>query len=66
METGPGEGVVKEEKFPHSRKPSYRQVYGKFVISEGNTSRRKKTKTPQNTCLTSTAEKKTFLRKALT
>ena len=24
METRPGEGVVKEEKFPHSRKPSHR------------------------------------------
>ena len=30
METCPGEAVVKEEKFPHSRKPSHRWVCGKF------------------------------------
>jgi len=26
----PGEGVVQEEKFPHSRKSSHRQVCGEF------------------------------------
>ena len=26
----PREGVVKEEKFPHTRKPSHWQVYGEF------------------------------------
>ena len=36
METRPGEGVVKEEKFPNSRKPSHRRVCGSFGISEGN------------------------------
>ena len=30
METCPGEGVLKEEKFPHSRKPSHRRVCGDF------------------------------------
>jgi len=30
METHPGEGVMKEEKFSHSRKPSHRHVYGEF------------------------------------
>ena len=30
METYPGKGVVKEEEFPHSRKPSHRQVCEEF------------------------------------
>ena len=30
METCPGEGVVKEEKFPNSRKPSYQWLCGEF------------------------------------
>ena len=30
METHPGEGVIKEEKFPNTRKPSHRQVCGEF------------------------------------
>ena len=30
METHPGEGVMKEEKFPNSRKPSHQRVCGKF------------------------------------
>ena len=30
METHPGEGVVKVEKFPNTRKPSHRQVCGEF------------------------------------
>ena len=29
-ETRPREGVVKEEKFPNTRKPSHRQVCGEF------------------------------------
>ena len=29
-ETHPGEGVVKEEKFPNNRKPSHWQVCGEF------------------------------------
>ena len=30
METHPGEGLVKEEKFPNTRKPSHWQVCGEF------------------------------------
>ena len=30
METHPGEGGMKEEKFPHSRKCSHRWVCGEF------------------------------------
>ena len=41
METFPGKGVLKEEKFPNTRKPSHRQVCGEFGISEGNITGRK-------------------------
>ena len=30
METHPGEGVVKEEKFPNNRKPAHWRVCGEF------------------------------------
>ena len=30
MATRPGEGVLKEEKFPNTRKPSHRRVCGEF------------------------------------
>ena len=30
METHPSEGVVKEEKFPNTRKPSHQRVCGEF------------------------------------
>jgi len=40
METHPREGVVKEGKFPSTRKPSHQQVSGEG-ISEGNITRRK-------------------------
>ena len=30
METHPGERVMKEEKYPNSRKPSHPRVYGEF------------------------------------
>ena len=56
METRPGEGVVKEEKFPHHRKPSHRHVCGEFWNLRGNiTGRGRKKKKTQNTCLTATA-----------
>ena len=42
METCPGEGVVKEEKFPNTRKPSHPRVCGSFGVSESNIARRKK------------------------
>ena len=44
METCPGDGVVKEEKFPHSRKPLTGGSVGSFGISEGNITGRKKKK----------------------
>ena len=36
METRPGEGAVKEEKFANARKPSLADLLGSFGISEGN------------------------------
>ena len=30
METHPGEGVVKEEKIPNTRKPSHQRISGEF------------------------------------
>ena len=53
METCPRKGVVKEEKFPHSRKPSYRRVCGEFWNLRGQQTGREKKKT-QNTHLTTT------------
>ena len=54
-ETRPGEGVVKEEKFPNTRKPSHWQVCGEFWNLRGqhNQEERKK-KNPQFTHLTTT------------
>jgi len=42
METHPREGVVKEERFRNTRKPSHWWVCEGFGISEGNITRRKK------------------------
>ena len=54
---------MKEEKFPHSRKSSHRRVCGEFwnLRRQHNWEEKK----IQNTSLTATAEKKTFLQKAL-
>ena len=49
METPPREGVVKEEKFPNTRKLSHQWVCGEFWISEGNITRRKKKTTTNPT-----------------
>ena len=57
METCPGEGVVKEEKFPHSRKPLTGGSVGSFGISEGNITGRKK-KIPQSMHPTTTSADK--------
>ena len=46
METCPGDGVMKEEKFPHSRKPLTGGSVGSFGISEGNITGREKKKNP--------------------
>ena len=54
METHPGEGVMKEQ-FPNSRKPSHWQICGEFWNSKSNiTGWKKKKKTPQKRCLTTT------------
>ena len=57
METHPGEGVVKEEKFLNTRKPSHWRVCGDFWNLRGqhNGAKKKKKKKTQNMCLTSTA-----------
>ena len=55
--THPREGVVKEQKFPNTRKPSRQQVCGSFGISEGNITGREKRKNPQNMRLTATASR---------
>ena len=44
METCSGEGVVKEEKFPNSRKPSHWQVCGEFWNLRGQHNRQEKKK----------------------
>ena len=58
METCPGEGVMKEEKFPNSRKPSHRWVCGEFWNLRGQHNwegkKKNKQKSPQNMCLTTT------------
>ena len=51
---------MKEEKLPHSRKPSHRWVCGEFWNLRGQHNQekeKKKKKTPQNTCLTATASR---------
>lgn len=58
METRPGEGVVKEEKFTNSRKPLISGSVGSFEVSEGNITRRRRKKPPQNPCLTATPVEK--------
>ena len=60
METHPREGVVKEEKFPDSKKPSHHGSVWSSGISEGNITGRKKTQNPQKTRLTATVEERTF------
>ena len=45
METCPREGVVKEEKFPHSRKPSYGWVCGEFWNLRGQHNQEEKQNT---------------------
>ena len=44
METYPGEGVVKEEKFPNTGNPLNSRSVGSFRISEGNITAREKKK----------------------
>ena len=52
MEICPREGVVKEEKFPNTRKPSHQQVCWEFWNLRGQQNQEgKKKKKEQNTCL---------------
>ena len=44
MENHPGEGVVKEEKFLNTRKPSHLQVFGEFWNLRGQHKREEKNK----------------------
>ena len=55
-ETCPREGVVKEEKFPNTRKPSHGRVCGEFWNLRGqhNQEEKKKKYPPQITHLTTT------------
>ena len=48
METQPGEGVAKEDKFPNNRKPSHQKVCGEFWNLRGqhNWEEKKKKYTP--------------------
>ena len=41
VETHPGEGVVKEEKFPNSKKSSHQRVCGEFWNLRGQHNREK-------------------------
>ena len=56
METRPGQGVLKEEKFPNTRKHSHRQVCGEFWNLRGQHNQEEKINkyNPQITCLTAT------------
>ena len=56
METLPGEGVIKEEKFPNTRKPSHRQVCGEFWNLQGQHNREEKTNKQTNPQITRLAE----------
>ena len=46
MKTHPGEGVMKEEKFPNTRKPSHNRVCGEFwnLRAQHNREEKKKKK----------------------
>ena len=58
MKTHPGEGVVKEEKFPNTRKPSHQWVSGEFWNLRGQHNwEGKKKKQKPNTCLITTASR---------
>ena len=46
METCPGQGVVKEEKFPNSRKPSHQRVCGEFWNLRGQLDQEGEKKNP--------------------
>ena len=57
MEIHPREGVVKEEKFPNTRKPSHRWVCGEFWNLRGQHNREKTNKQQQQQTPTDYAPK---------
>ena len=68
METQPGDGIMKEEKFPNTRKPSPWRVCGEFWNLRGkyNREKKKKKESPQNKRLTtSTSEVAQMLTSAI-
>ena len=54
MEIHPKEGVLKEEKFPNTRKTSHQRVYGEFWNLRGQHNWEEKKKRQQNKRLTTT------------
>ena len=65
METCPAEGVMKEEKFPNTRKLSHWRVCGEFWNLSGQHNHEEKNKKyPQNMRLTSTASREVAQRLA--
>jgi len=48
---------MKEEKFPHNKKPSHWHVCGEFWNLRGQHNREEKKNTPQNMCLTVTTSR---------
>jgi len=56
IETHPGKGVVKKEKFPYNRKPSHRQVSGQLWHLRGQHNINFKKATECNVVLISTVQ----------
>ena len=56
METHVGEGVIKEEKFPNTRKPSHQRLCGEFwgLRGQHNWEEKISKQNPQIRCLTAT------------
>ena len=58
METHPGEEVMKEEKFPNTRKPSHQWVCGEFWNLRRKHNQEERKKPPQIMYLTATPVEK--------
>ena len=52
METCPGERVMKEKKFTHTRKPYHKWVSGGLCNLRGEHNQKKRERKKQNICLT--------------
>ena len=57
METHPKEGVMKEEKFPNTRKPSHQWVCGEFWNLRQQHNQEGEKKNSQIRCLTATSSR---------